>query len=202
MSYIAEIGGVTIVVVFLASLAHSALGVRRYTRFARWFRALPLPGASSSGAPVLFLLVELGAVVLLLMPATSRYGAALAAAMCVVFGAVTAYLASLPEPPSCACFGESIAPLGLHNIIRDLLLVVVSVPVLLRGAVWLPVPAASAMCAASGVVLGMLLVAWEDITFLVRDGRLADLSSSPWRSEGTGMPLPAAAQADRPNMTR
>jgi len=34
MSYIAEIGGVTIVVVFLASLAHSALGVRRYTRFA------------------------------------------------------------------------------------------------------------------------------------------------------------------------
>jgi len=103
MSYIAEIGGVTIVVVFLASLAHSALGVRRYTRFARWFRALPLPGASSSGAPVLFLLVELGAVVLLLMPATSRYGAAFAAAMCVVFGAVTAYLASLPEPPSCAC---------------------------------------------------------------------------------------------------
>nr|BFD89698.1 hypothetical protein KitaXyl93_10580 [Kitasatospora sp. Xyl93] len=188
--------------VFLASSIGKLVGRNRLTSFAQSVEGLGLlPAWLVRPVALAVPVVELADAALLAMPVRVLWSAGLlvATGLLLVFaiGIVPALRHGARVP--CRCFGGSTAPLGARQLARNLLL---SAAALAAAAVSGPGASTTgtvgtALAVAAGLLLGVLVVALDDLIELFRTTRPEEVvdvrpDSAPAPRRGALRPGPAA----------
>jgi hypothetical protein len=158
--------------VFAVALAGKVTGRAAWAAFEDSLRDMAVvpehrvvPAAAGAAA------TEAAIVVCLLIPTapTGIAGFLLAAGLLAVFAVAITSVVRRKQAVPCRCFGTSSTPLSTRHIVRNALLIAVS----LLGAVAAAQPTAAQLPAAvlagvAGAVIGMLVAALDDLVALLR----------------------------------
>ncbi len=135
----------------------------------RTLRTVPGVGprwASRAAAAVIAVEASVGGLVL--VPATSRGGAVLAAGLLAVFTAGTGWLVHRRVEASCSCFGGAGAALRGAHVFRNALLTAAAVLPAATGRVSGLERSGLVIAVVTGFVLAQLVSRWDDLAALVR----------------------------------
>jgi Methylamine utilisation protein MauE len=115
-------------------------------------------------------LAEAATLVLLVLPPTVLWGFACAATLLAVFAAVTGREVASGHQVRCRCFGASSGHIGRAQVVRNLVLLGLSIAGLGIAPLSHGGVAGSGLALAVGLALvaGVALVRWDDIAYLVR----------------------------------
>ena len=156
--------------VFAAS-ALSKLQPGGFRHLVSWVSQMPVPLASALREPLAvgIVVTEATVVVMIGVPAFAAVGLILAAILLAGFLGVTSLLLYRGFGLPCPCFGSSKTRLGKHHIFRDLVLLAAAL-VSARG-IQEPTPVSPTLAVVLlGAAIGaVLLVAWDDIAFLLHE---------------------------------
>ncbi|MFY1691397.1 MauE/DoxX family redox-associated membrane protein [Plantactinospora sp. WMMB782] len=158
--------------VFVVAVANKVFGRAAWPGFVQSLRELrQLPDAAVRPAATATVTVEVLVAVLLLVPvrAVGALGFALAACLLGAFSVVIGLAMARGNRTPCRCFGVSSTPLGWPHLVRNGTLVCVAVlglaAMTTEGVVE---PPYVLLAGVTGVVLGTLVTAAEDIVSLFR----------------------------------
>lgn len=114
--------------------------------------------------------LEAAVVMLLVVPAAVAFGFGTAAALLVVFIAVTAAELAKGRRVRCRCFGAGTAPIGPAQIARNIVLLTVSVTGLALESVGHSRANGTGFVLAVGlgVLAALAFVRWDDLAYLLR----------------------------------
>ncbi|EOD65073.1 MauE/DoxX family redox-associated membrane protein [Amycolatopsis vancoresmycina] len=160
MEYLRAAGVALIAVVFAAS---SVSKLRDFRGFARSVPVLvPMPAGWVTPVSVVVVAAEAGSAVLVAVPATATAGFLLASALLLAFTVAIAASLRRGRPAPCRCFGVSETPVGPRHLVRNSVLLALT----LLGALApgpLPPLAGAVVAFGAGVVVAVLVIAMDDI---------------------------------------
>ncbi|GAB1513088.1 MauE/DoxX family redox-associated membrane protein [Actinophytocola sp. KF-1] len=163
-----------LVVVFAGAVAGKLRSVRAFAEFAGSVAVLAPRALPARPVAVLVVAAEALTAALLLVPATRLAGYALSVLMLAAFAAGIARVVHTGQRVRCRCFGGGGGVLGPGHLARNALLVVAACGAAFDSTT---VTAPRALVAlTAGAVLGLVIVRWEDVTFLTRR------SAPTWRN--------------------
>ncbi|MEO3796727.1 MauE/DoxX family redox-associated membrane protein [Nonomuraea sp. B10E15] len=172
MRYVEVASGLLLVTVFALALAGKVRGRRAWEGFVESLREMAVIGrAVVPMAAVAVTAGEAAVIVLVLVPPrwAGTAGFALAAVLLGCFTLAVGVVARRPAPVPCRCFGPSETPVGVAHVVRNLILVTVSLLGLVGSlANDSADPVISAAAGTLGAVLGLLLARWDDLAALLR----------------------------------
>src|SRR5262245_30963307 len=160
--------------VFVVALVGKTAGRSAFPAFVRSIAVMAvLPGWAVTPAAVLSEAVEAVVAVLVLVPQRSAGVAGLTLGACLLSALTAAVGLGLRRGnrAPCRCFGASSRPLGPGHIARNLALVAVCL--LGLGAALVPAPfelAPTLVAGTVGLVVGLLVSAFDDLVAMVRPG--------------------------------
>jgi Methylamine utilisation protein MauE len=118
---------------------------------------------------------EAAACILLVLPATSLAGLALAFALLLAFGAAIANVVRRGATAPCHCFGAEGSPLSSSHLLRNGLLAVIAAAGIAVRLSSGPVSALpdydGALAVALGLLLGIGITRWDDLVFIATPPR-------------------------------
>ncbi|CCH28381.1 MauE/DoxX family redox-associated membrane protein [Actinosynnema sp. NPDC047251] len=155
--------------VFLVSVFGKVRGRSNFADFVRATGELA-PALPRTPAAVAVVAGEV-AVVLLLCSPWAAVGMVLATGLLMVFTAAVAMAIARGRRVRCQCFGESSAPVGLPQVVRNALLITVAVVGWWGGTGATGVPpdaAGTALALAAGAVVGGIVLLTDDVVSLFR----------------------------------
>lgn len=114
--------------------------------------------------------IEISAVVLILVPATTSIGFAVATVLLLAFTGAIVLALRRGERAPCRCFGSAAQPLGRAQVVRNGVLLTVAVLGLIGGQlpVATPGPAGVLVSVVAGALAATLAVTADDIVALFR----------------------------------
>lgn len=155
-------------VVFVLAAASKARGRKSLAEFIQTLERFGFP-RSWAGVPLAVSVLLAEALAALLLLAAPRVGYALALVLFTGFTAGIALALRRGEAVACRCFGASETPLGAAHLVRNGLLIAVT----LSGAVshWLgpgvpPPLGMSVIVGFVGALAGLFVTRWDDLVFL------------------------------------
>ncbi|MGN9919534.1 MauE/DoxX family redox-associated membrane protein [Micromonospora palomenae] len=159
-------------VVFILAAFSKISGAAAWLAFVRALHQMrQVPDAVLRPAAIATVAIEALVAVLLLVPvrAVGALGFALASCVLLVFTVVVGLAMRRGNRTPCRCFGASTSPLGLPHITRNLVLICTAALGLTgaSAAGTLEVPYAL-LAGASGLIVGLLITALEDIVALIK----------------------------------
>jgi hypothetical protein len=162
--YVEVMTRTALLVVFGVAAVQKGRHRASFFTFVASLRALGLGSASSIAA---YAVVAAEAVVTLslVVPSTVDLGYVLALALLAVFVAGIARASRSGVPVACRCFGSGSAPLGVRHLIRNALLGGLAVLGLVADDGSLG--AGAALAAIGGLAIALILIRWDDLTYLV-----------------------------------
>ncbi|AVT29269.1 methylamine utilization protein MauE [Plantactinospora sp. BC1] len=166
---------VLLAAVFIVAVANKVASRAAWRDFVRSLRELrQLPEAAVRPAAVATVTAEALAAALFLVPlrVAGVLGFALAIGLLAAFTVVIGLALARGNRAPCRCFGASSTPLGIPHLVRNLTLICVAALGVLGLSTGTALDPAYAMIAGiTGLVLGMLTTAAEDIVALVKPVR-------------------------------
>jgi hypothetical protein len=172
MAYVLIACRAMLIGVFATSTVAKVRSRRAYADFNRSVEAFRVvPPAWSRLAARATVVGEAAVVLLLALPSTAPAGFALAAGLLCAFTMSIVLALRGGRTSSCHCFGASAAPLSGIHVIRNVLLLVVSLTGLISGAVVTGSnrdPAGLTLSLAAAAVATVLVVGLDDVVALLR----------------------------------
>lgn len=169
MTYVEVASRLLLVTVFGFALAGKVAGRRAWAGFVESVAEMGVAGGAAVAVAVA---VAEGAVAVLLLTPASWAGTAgftLAAGLLGCFTVAVALVIRRGDVVPCRCFGPSRTPIGTPQLVRDLVLVAVSLIGLAASLLDGPFdPVLGTLAGVLGAVLGLLITRWEDLAALVR----------------------------------
>ncbi|KWT58916.1 hypothetical protein ADL21_25925 [Streptomyces albus subsp. albus] len=168
MQYFAIAVRCLLVSVFLVSSVGKVAGRGRFSAFETSLGGLRLlPPFLVRPVTVAVVTAEWAVCVLLAVPAAPMAGPVAAAGLLTLFTVGIAAAVRRGSRQPCACFGTSGVPLGPRHVVRNLFLAGMAIP----GAIAAPHgapphPGGAAVAMTGGLVLGVLVVALDDLLTL------------------------------------
>ncbi|WP_338026010.1 MauE/DoxX family redox-associated membrane protein [Corallococcus macrosporus] len=172
--------------VFALAALGKARGRRPFDEFIQTLENLGFPRALA-GAPLAATLVLTEAASALLLGVGVAAGYALALALLVGFTLGIAWVMRRGEKVACRCFGASNAPVGAAHLVRNGLLLAVTV----AGAVSHPSASGGlamgmgVIAGTVGVLAGLFVTRWDDLVFLLRGPQPLAASPRTRRNRGS-----------------
>jgi methylamine utilization protein MauE len=156
----------TLLVVVFAVAAYGK--ATAFADFTGSLRGLPmLPDVLLPALAVAVLAGETAIVVLLALPHGGTVGATVAGLTLFAFGALAVFSARRKLGIRCRCFGTNAGELGTSQAVRNAVLVAIAVAAgYAARTAGHGVATADVAAASFGVVLGCLIVRWDDLAFL------------------------------------
>lgn len=161
----------TVALVFLVSTASKLSGRSAFAEFVAATRTVgDLPGRYARPVAAAVVAVEAATAVLTALPATSAAGLCLAASVLVGFALAVGRTVRRGGAASCRCFGPSPGPLGVTQIVRNVVLAGAALGGLSAGAPVAPVPAGVALALGAGALAAIVVVRFDDVVdlFVIR----------------------------------
>ncbi len=162
-------------IVFAVAVVGKLVGRDAFPAFVRSLVQMKVvPDRVAGVAARASVVTELLIVVLLAVPLrwTAAVGFVLAAGLLLVFGGAIALSLRHGNRAPCRCFGASATPLGTRHLVRNGLLVMIALVglagTLASGGVEL---AGVLLAAGTGLVVGLIMTAYDDIAELLRPSR-------------------------------
>jgi hypothetical protein len=172
MGYVEVAARLLIGTVFVVALAGKVSSAKAYAAFAASLRQMDVvPGRFVGAAAAASVAAEIAVVVLLAVPFgwAAVAGFVIAAGLLAVFAAAIGLSLRGGNRAPCRCFGASATPLGKGHIVRNTVLVAISLAGLAAAAGGGPVPVPGAVVAGgAGLVSGILATAYDDLVSLFR----------------------------------
>jgi uncharacterized membrane protein YphA (DoxX/SURF4 family) len=170
--YLDVAGRLLIGVVFAVAVVSKVASRDAFRAFVRSLQQMDvLPLRSVPAAARVSVATEATIVTLLAVPLrwTAAAGFALAAGLLAIFAAAIRRSVRRGNRAPCRCFGASVTPLGRHHVVRNLLLAGAAL-VGLTGAVGRGHAdvAGGFVAAGAGAVVGIAMIAYDDIAALLR----------------------------------
>lgn len=170
MEYIAFVLRITIAVIFLVAAVAKA---KNFRGFIGTIRQIPIMSKASTATAVVVIVSEFAVTVLLLSGQLFPLGAALAAALLLMFSTVAIAAVAQSRSIECGCFGPSRTSLGLNTVARNVILLGATAEYSLAArtsSTWLPMDVVT-LTPLLLMTLGILVV--SRVTFGFFDERLA-----------------------------
>ena len=174
--------------VFAASACTKLATLSRFNAFASWMDTLPIPGTSHSKLiAALVAACEGMIVVFVAIPATSAIGLIIAAGLLCSFVVLVVRLIRRGVSTPCRCFGSSASPLSVRHVVRDLLLLSGALLGLLNVTATLPpLDVGLIVSVFAGTAAALVVVAWDDVMFLIIGAGVRSRSSGASKSQPPG----------------
>lgn len=135
-------------------------------------KALRVPAAkavvAAEGVITVALVVGAGAALTKTLEPVAVLGFALAVLLLLAFTGAVVVTLRRGVRKACKCFGASSTPLGRAHVVRNVLLLALAVAGLLAASTdnTTPEPAAAAMAVVAGLIVGLLITRFDDLTDL------------------------------------
>ncbi|MER5643553.1 MauE/DoxX family redox-associated membrane protein [Streptosporangium sp. NPDC002524] len=172
MEYLAVGARCLIGVVFLASFISKVVSRAAFEAFVDSIGDMRLlPAVLVKTAAVIVVVTECAVFLLLAVPTplTAVTGFVAAAIMLTVFGVGILSVIRRGVRASCQCFGRSTAPLGLRHVLRNVVLVSAATVGAVTTMLMAPAQGwTAAVAVAGGLVMGGLVIMFDDIVMLFR----------------------------------
>lgn len=164
-----------LVTIFLIAVAGKAAGRTSFREFTGSLAAMGvIPPRGAAAAAAATVSAEMLVVVLSAVPASAAgvAGCATGAVLSITFSAAIAVSLRRGHRAPCRCFGRSVTPLGSRHLVRNAIVVAVSVlgAAASSGGGALDV-AGAVVAAGAGLFLGLAIAAYDEIAELVAPAR-------------------------------
>jgi hypothetical protein len=164
-----------LVTIFLIAVTGKAAGRGAFREFSRSVAAMRvIPPRAATSAAAMTVSAEMLVIILAAIPdrAAGAAGCALGATLSIMFSFAIAVGLRRGNRAPCRCFGRSATPLGARHLIRNAMVVTVSVlGAAVSGVGGTAHVAAAVLAVGAGVFLGLVIAAYDEIAELVAPAR-------------------------------
>jgi Methylamine utilisation protein MauE len=163
---------ITVFLIAVAGKAASRRSLREFTGSVAAMRVIPQHAAGAAAAMTVS--AEMLVIVLAAIPARAAgaAGCAMGAVLSIAFSAAIAVSLRRGNRAPCRCFGRSVTPLGARHLVRNAIVVTVSVLGAAASAGSGTAHVAGAVVAAgAGLFLGLAIASYDEIAELLAPAR-------------------------------